>query len=530
MPLDLRPDHLAIVREILHRHAPDREVWALGSRVRGTARAASDLDLCIGGNQSMGFERLGRLRDAFSASALPFRVDVVEWAGTGEFFRKVVKRDGVVVKSAEDWTMLTLGDVIDIKHGYAFKGEFFTENPTGNLLLTPGNFAIGGGFQWGKKKYYRGDIPEEYVLSPGDLLVTMTDLSKEADTLGYGAIIPQSKDRLLHNQRLGKVVVKAENVDSCFLHWLFRSPGYRDQVLAGAAGSTVKHTSPRKILSCRFMFPSLSQQSDIADVLSTLDDKIELNRRMNGTLEAMARALFKDWFVDFGPTRAKAEGRPAYLDPEIWDLFPDGLDGEGKPEGWASKPLDEIAEFLNGLALQKFPAPVPDDSLPVIKIAELRGGITAKTNRASREIPEKYVVKDGDFLFSWSGSLLAKFWTEGEGALNQHLFKVTSARYPAWFFSQWVFHFLHEFQAIAASKATTMGHIQRGHLKEAMTVGPSDEVLATLGHTIAPLVERGIQNELEAQTLAQLRDLLLPKLMTGEIRVREAEKIAEKAI
>ena len=277
-------------------------------------------------------------------------------------------------------------------------------------------------------------------------------------------------------------------------------------------------------------FPDdVNEQRAIAHVLGTLDDKIELNRRMNETLEAMARALFKDWFVDFGPTRAKIEGRDPYLAPETWDLFPDSLDGECKPVGWEIKPLDKIAEFLNGLALQKFSALDPEDSLPVIKIAELRGGITEKSNRASHAIPEEYIVKDGDFLFSWSGSLMAKFWTEGEGALNQHLFKVTSDRYPEWFFSQWVRHHLEEFQAIAASKATTMGHIQRGHLKEAMTNCPPDDLLSILGRTAGPLVEHIINNERENRTLAETRDLLLPKLMSGEIRVGDADKFAQES-
>jgi type I restriction enzyme S subunit len=273
--------------------------------------------------------------------------------------------------------------------------------------------------------------------------------------------------------------------------------------------------------------PPRPEQDAIVSVLAALDDKIELNRQTNETLEALARAIFKDWFVDFGPTRAKAEGRPPYLAPELWNLFPDALDDEDKPEGWEEKPLDEIAEFLNGLALQKFPASDGEDSLPVIKIAELRGGISAKSNRASRDLPEKYVVTDGDFLFSWSGSLLAKFWTEGEGALNQHLFKVTSDRSPAWFFSQWVYHHLEAFQAIAASKATTMGHIQRGHLNAAMTTCPPDDVLPKLGQIVAPLVDACIKNELESRTLAQTRDLLLPKLMSGEIRLREAEELVE---
>ena len=243
---------------------------------------------------------------------------------------------------------------------------------------------------------------------------------------------------------------------------------------------------------------------------------------MNEKPAVMTRAIFKDWFVDFGPSHAKAAGRAPYLDPALWDLFPDTLDDDDKPIGWKSTPLDEMAEFLNGLALQKFPASDPEDSLPVIKIAELRAGVTGKTHRDSRDIPERYLVKDRDFLFSWSGSLMAKFWTNGEGALNQHLFKVSSDRYPAWFFSHWIHHHLDAFRAIAASKATTMGHIQRRHLKEAMARCPPDDVLLALGQTIGPLVELTINNELEIRSLTQTRNLLLPKLMSGEIRLAES--------
>ncbi|HEY0032042.1 MAG TPA: restriction endonuclease subunit S [Devosia sp.] len=273
--------------------------------------------------------------------------------------------------------------------------------------------------------------------------------------------------------------------------------------------------------------PCVIEQRAIAHILGALDDKIELNRRRNQTLEAMARALFKDWFVDFGPVRARMEGREPYLPADLWQLFPARLDDEGKPEGWSEQPLDEIGNFLNGLALQKFLATDPDDSLPVIKIAELRNGITAKNDRASRDVPAKYVIKDGDFLFSWSGSLLAKFWTEGEGALNQHLFKVTSKQYPMWFVSHWVHHHLKDFQAIAASKATTMGHIQRGHLKAALTICPPEYVVERMGALIEPLVEQTIQNELASRTLARLRNTLLPKLISGELRIADAERFLE---
>ena len=241
-----------------------------------------------------------------------------------------------------EWTPTTLNELVDIKHGFAFKGEFFSDEPTDDLLLTPGNFAIGGGFQWGKGKFYRGPVPEEFVLSSGELLVTMTDLSKQADTLGYSALMPQSEYRLLHNQRLGKVILKNNRASLSFIHWRLRAPDYRHEVLASCTGSTVKHTSPKKILAFEFLLPTIDEQEAIADLLGAIDDKIELNRQTNETLEALARAIFKDWFVDFGPTRAKAEGSEPYLAPELWELFPDALDDEDKPVGWEIGKLGDI--------------------------------------------------------------------------------------------------------------------------------------------------------------------------------------------
>ncbi len=279
----------------------------------------------------------------------------------------------------------------------------------------------------------------------------------------------------------------------------------------------------------------LKAQQGVAALLGALDDKIELNRRMNETLEAMAQAVFRDWFVDFGPVRRKLSGEtdPVAImggltpDPdraaELAALFPAELGATGLPRGWIERPLDQIAEFLNGLALQKFPAIDGEPSLPVIKIAELRNGLTERSNRASSQLPDKYIVRDGDYLFSWSGSLMAKVWTEGDGALNQHLFKVSSTGYPQWFYAAWVEHHLPEFQRIAASKATTMGHIQRGHLTSAMTVCPPQPTLNVMATVLAPLWERRIHNDLGNRTLAETRDYLLPRLMSGEVRVGGGE-------
>ncbi len=430
--------------------------------------------------------------------------------------------------AGEAWSDVRLSDIMDVKHGFAFPGENIREEPPGDILLTPGNFAVGGGFKGDKYKYFDGQVPEEYVLHENDLIVTMTDLSKQADTLGYPALVPKpQRYRFLHNQRLGKVLIRGgAKVDKRFISYLLRSPEYRHEVLASATGTTVKHTSPSRILAFKTSIPPLTEQRAIAHILGTLDDKIELNRRMNETLEAMARALFKSWFVDFDPIRAKAERRDPGLPKPLADLFPDSFEdselGE-VPKGWKVRGLDEIARFLNGLALQKYP-PKDGRSLPVIKIAQLRAGNTAGADSASADLDPGYVVEDGDVLFSWSGSLECVLWTGGRGALNQHLFKVTSTEFPKWFYYLWIHQHLADFRHIAAGKATTMGHIQRHHLSDAKVLVPGVDTLQAASSALSPLVHRSITTRIESRTLAALRDALLPKLLSGDIQVSDTAK------
>jgi type I restriction enzyme, S subunit len=255
-----------------------------------------------------------------------------------------------------DWPELALGDLIRVKHGFAFKSEYFTDRPQPTVLVTPGNFSIGGGFKINKSKYYDGPVPDDYVLRPGQVVVTMTDLSKESDTLGYAAIIPDDGTVWLHNQRVGLLEFEGDTPsDQRFVHYLLRTPGYRAWVVGSASGTTVKHTSPSRIESYRFRMPPLDEQRAIGQILGTIDEKIGLNWQANQSLEAIARAVFLDWFVDFGPIRAKSAGRQPYLAPGVWNLFPDRLATDGLPVGWMRMPLDQTASFLNGLPLQKFP-------------------------------------------------------------------------------------------------------------------------------------------------------------------------------
>lgn len=330
------------------------------------------------------------------------------------------------------------------------------------------------------------------------------------------------------------MAAKDPSIDEDFVYYVARHPEFR-----AYAKGRMEGTSGRQRVSWQaiadYEIPDFSslERSGIGNVLSSMDNLIANNRRVNQALEAMARTLFKAWFVDFDPVRAKIEDRwqrgqslpglPAHL----YDLFPDRLtDSElGEiPEGWEMRSLDSIANYLNGLALQKFPPESEDEFLPVIKIAQLRAGNTNGSDRASARIKPEYVVVDGDVLFSWSGSLEVEVWNGGRGSLNQHLFKVTSNEVPKWFYFFATRYHLSDFRAIAAGKATTMGHIQRKHLTDARIAVAPPESMKKFDSVIASLFDQLVSNEQQSRSLAQLRDTLLPKLISGELRVSDAER------
>ncbi len=281
-----------------------------------------------------------------------------------------------------------------------------------------------------------------------------------------------------------------------------------------------------------FPFPEKGVQTDIALVLTALDDKIASNRNVNATLEAFSSALFNSWFVDFDPVAAKRDGKaPVAVPAEAIDLFPSHFEDSEVgpiPQGWLIVALDAVADFLNGLALQRYP-PRDGDELPVIKIAELRAGSSVGADRCGG-VPPEYIIDDGDVVFSWSGSLMVDIWCSGKGALNQHLFKVTSSRVPKWFYLAWLNEHLPQFQAIAADKATTMGHIRRFHLTEAKVLLPREPLLKAMTSVQQPLLDQIIHNRLESRALAALRDTLLGPLLSGELSIKAADRAVGAAL
>lgn len=331
-----------------------------------------------------------------------------------------------------------------------------------------------------------------------------------------------------------KAVLPKKGLSARFLPYLLVGNHDRLHERVDSAGHGTGRLNTEALLSFPVYVPDEAVQDAVADLGEAMDDRLRLLRQTNATLETIAQALFKSWFIDFEPVRAKQVGRePEGMDAATAALFPAEFEESALgliPKGWSVRSLDSLATYLNGLALQKFPPESDDEFLPVIKIAQLRAGSTSGADRASARLKPEYVVHDGDVLFSWSGSLEVEFWCGGDGALNQHLFKVSSADVPKWFYYLATRHFLHNFREIAAHKATTMGHIQRKHLTEARLAVPPASVLTALGQLMGPLLDRRIANSLQARELAALRDTLLPRLISGKLRLPEAQEQLEDAL
>ena len=387
---------------------------------------------------------------------------------------------------------------------------------------------------------YRWVDSAEKSISELGLLNSATTLLNKGDIIisarGTVGALAQIAAPMAFNQSCYGIRGRKGLSDTNFLYYAIKDAVTDLQHIAhGAVFSTITKNTFSLISIPQ---PPLPEQRRIAHILGTLDDKIENNRKTAKTLEAMAQAIFQSWFVDFDPVRAKMAGesptsicKRLKLTPEILDLFPDRLvDSElGEiPKGWEVRSIDRIGNFLNGLAMQKFPSSGQDNLLPVIKIAQLRACDLSGADLASSEIEPQFIVHDGDILFSWSGSLECVLWSGGVGALNQHLFKVTpKSGYPRWLCYYGVRHFLEFFREVAAGKATTMGHIQRHHLSDARLALPHLKSLRGMNVSVEVAFEIIWKELVEARKLSVIRDALLPKLISGEIIVPEADHLIQ---
>lgn len=355
----------------------------------------------------------------------------------------------------------------------------------------------------------QADQLKNVIVENDDVLINIT-----GDSVARVCSVPKSIVPARVNQHVAILRPNKDILDNRYLKYYLLIPSVKSELLSlSSSGATRNALTKLMLEDFKIEVPDLPTQKTIAEILSSLDDKIELNNEMNKTLEELAQTLFKRWFVDFefpdengNPYKSSGGGM---VESELGLI----------PKGWEIKSLTQIAKYLNGLALQKWPPIDGKPVLPVIKIKELRQGGVGNSDFASYDIPKDYIIKNGDIIFSWSGSLLIDIWCGGIGALNQHLFKVTSNDYPEWFIYFWTKHHLRYFQTVAESKATTMGHINRNHLDEALVLAPKESELMRLDQVLDPILKKIIGLKLQIKDLEQLRDTLLPKLMSGQIEV-----------
>ena len=444
------------------------------------------------------------------------------------------------------FTNMKLSDLcVEISYGYTASA---TENNTGCKFLRITDIQ-GGYVDWDKVPFCEIESKDitKYQLIEGDIVIART-----GNSTGENFIF-QGKNNAVFASYLIRYRVNKEIANPYYIWLNLRSSNWWGFVSGAKSGSAQAGANAKVLGAFEIPIPDLQTQNKIADFFQHINNKIQLNTQINQTLEQIAQALFKSWFVDFDPVRAKVQALSDGLNLEQAELaamqaisgktpeeltalsqtqpdryaelaetakaFPCEMvevDGVEVPKGWNLKALDKIANYQNGLALQKFRPEDDEQFLPVVKIAQLRQGYADGEEKAKASIKPECIIDNGDVIFSWSGSLLVDIWCGGKAALNQHLFKVTSKRYPKWFYYFYTKYHLAEFQRIAYHKAVTMGHIKREHLSAAKCIVPNDELLAN--KTLENILEKIIFNRLENFNLQNTRDLLFPRFLNGDIK------------
>ena len=312
-------------------------------------------------------------------------------------------------------------------------------------------------------------------------------------TVGKVSIIKDNDPKGIISQALLLLRVDTNKILPLYLKYFFSSRDGYNAIVSRSSGSVQVNIAKRSsIEQIPLKLPQIKTQKKIVGMLSSIDEKIEENERINNNLEQQAKAIFSNEFLTL----------------------------ETLPDGWNQASLIDIADYLNGLAMQKYRPTADETGIPVLKIKELRQTCCDNNSElCSPNIKSEYIIQDGDVIFSWSGSLLVDFWCGGICGLNQHLFKVTSNKYNKWFYYAWTKHHLDRFIAVAADKATTMGHIKRDELAKAKVLIPNEADYQRIGALLQPIYDLIISNRIEDKKLSSLRDTLLPKLISGELDV-----------
>lgn len=409
------------------------------------------------------------------------------------------------------WPLVSIGTLLDVKHGYAFKSEHFSTRGD-YVLLTPGSFLASGGLQLrgDREKYYTGPVPRDYLLSKGDMLIAMTDLTQASPILGSTLIVPES-ERFLHNQRLGKVVnVRTDHVEQNFLYWFFNSTPFRDAVKASATGATVKHTAPERIKAVSIRLPSIEEQRRISDCLGAYDDLIENNLRRIRILEDMARAIYREWFVHF-----RFPGHEGVAMVESTD----GL----IPAGWRVMPLGRIAIEARR-NVDKGPL---ETAQPVVGLEHIpRRSLALDAWDIASEIgSNKLAFRQGEVLFGKIRPYFHKVSIAPFDGLCSADTIVLAPAAPELYGLLVLTVSSDEFvaHATATSNGAKMPRASWAVLSEWPLALPSRALCRTFTELVAPMFSMQQALVLQNVNLRTTRDLLLPRLMSGQLTLTEAE-------
>ena len=535
--LDLRPDHWAIVRGVLQRHVPDRKVLAFGSRANWTAKEYSDLDLAILGDEPLFLDTTSALAEGLAESDLPFKVDLVDWARIDETFRDIIRRDGVAVQvptedsaanfparqspancgksgMPSEWSAIRLGDVCSkIGSGATPRGGKEVYLVQGSFSLIRSQNVHNDGFRAEGlvfiEERHAAKLAGVEILA-GDVLLNITGDSVARACQVDPRVLPARV-----NQHVAIIRPEPDQLDPTFFRYVLVSPDMQARMysLAGS-GATRNALTKAMIEDFAVLAPKeITEQRAIAHILGTLDDKIELNRRMNETLEAMARALFKSWFVDFDPVRAKIEGRDPYLAPEIWDLFPDKLDDGRKPEGWAYRPVSAFSKIKGGKQLTKDNF-VESGPHPVFGGA----GIMGYTDRSNAD---GFVISVGRV-----GAYCGQFVSfRGKAWINNNASQISPFEAVS---GEWLLLNLRALDIDLIKKGAAQPFVSNSDIAAMKIIDPGEKVLESFHEIIAPLAAVRENNDRENSILTSMRNLLLPGLMSGEVRIADADRIVKE--
>jgi type I restriction enzyme, S subunit len=394
------------------------------------------------------------------------------------------------------WKECTLGDIIKVKHGFAFKGNFISTEPNQNILVTPGNISIGGGFKKSKFKYYKGDFPKDYILKENDIVVTMTDLSQEGDTLGYSAKIPKSENgiKYLHNQRIGLVQFLNDEVNKDFIHWVMRTYEYQGFILGAASGTSIRHTSPTTIREYTFLLPPLPTQKAIANTLSSLDAKIDLLTKQNQTFEQLAQTLFRQWFI------------------------------EEKKESWAEKSVSDFGKIVCGKTPSKKIKDYFNGNVPFIKIPDMHN--KTFVFNAEDSLTEKGANSQLNKLLPPYSICVSCIATVGLVTMNvfpsQTNQQINSIIPNEIFYRYFLFLFFKQMKdelLSMASGGTATDNLNTTDFSKIKISVPKNTVFKEFDAIVTPYFNKINSNSQQIKTLTNLRDTLLPKLMNGEVTI-----------